>query len=99
MLQSGRLPGGRNFDEHDDEFRSGVPPLHECRAHFDHVDRELLGELAARGVEQTLAFVDLSTGELPEPSVSLVRRTTADEIAAIATDHGSQNANVGGRAL
>ncbi len=99
VLQSGRLTGGRDFDEQDDELRPGVPPLHQRRAHFDHVVRQLLRELAARRVEQTLLLADLSARELPQPGVPLVHGPPAHEIAPVATNHGSQHANAGSSVL
>ena len=79
VFTAGRFPVDSHWREHDEEWGVGVGDHELLTADLDHLDAELLQQLAPGRVGVGLAGLAFAAGELPESAVSLVVGPLADE--------------------
>lgn len=96
MLQGGRLAADVHGVELDDEGGAGVEGDPEESADGDHLDAELLGELAVRRLERGLSREKFSSRELPQAGMTLSGRPPGEEQPAVAFHHGREDSRSGG---
>lgn len=61
--------------------------------HCGDLDIELLAQFAPRRLEIRLGGFELTAGELPEPPVSLVQRSAADQKSSFLLNYSSEDAD------
>ena len=86
-------PGDRDRHEDDLERRAGIHDRQLRRADAEHLDAQLLAQLAPRRVEVRLAGLALPTRELPQAAVPLVGRALAEEQSVTVRDDGGDHAD------
>ena len=65
----------------------------EFSAHRNHLDVELLAQLAACRVDVRLGRFELAAGKFPQSAVSLVKRPAADQKASFVLNDSSEDAD------
>ena len=87
-LERARLAGHRAAEEMQADALVRVLPVDrlDLVSHL-RLDAELLGDLAAEGLIQRLAWVGLAAGEFPEAREMRARRAARDQDRAVPVDH------------